>query len=280
MADVQPVGLISGDTTSVARKAGSVDGFGQDDEPQVDAEESDEQEIQSVSDLIALLDSWDRRSRPWFRGQVDKGWSLVPSGLRNASWIKHEGDMLKRFRQEVAGRASVQPAHDWDWVCLAQHHRLPTRLLDWTTNPLIGLYFAVERDDGHDGKADGRLFALDPYELNRISFGSDNVLLLGADQDLNDYLLASPSQQKRGPVAVVAQQTFGRLIAQSGVFTLSHHLDAQPLADALGPALSSWRVPLEKKERIRNELEALNIHSASVYLELDSFATRIRESYQ
>jgi hypothetical protein len=236
--------------------------------------------IRSVSDLIPLLDSWDRDSQRWFRGHVDQGWTLIPSARREAGWINHEGDMLKRFRQEVAGRTAVQPQHEWEWICLAQHHRLPTRLLDWTTNPLVGLYFAVESDGGMEGPADGRIYALDPYELNDRTFGSRTVLLLGSDRDLDDYLLSSTSIQKKGPVAVVAQQTFGRLIAQSGVFTLSHHRDAQPLTEAMGDSLSSWIVPLDAKEKIRNELDSLNIHKASVYLDLDHFATRIREFYE
>ena len=245
-----------------------------------EARDDAETEIASVADLLTILAATDPGKQKWFRGQVDSGWALVPSAKRSAGWIKAEGDMLKRFRQEVAGRTSLTPSHEWEWICLAQHHRLPTRLLDWSTNPLIGLYFAVESDDGGDGATDGALFALDPAELNERSFGAPNVLLLGVDRDLDDYLLDATSHQKRDPVAVVAQQSFGRLIAQSGVFTLTHHRDPLPLADSVAPILAKWTIPLTAKEQIRNELAALNIHAASVYVDPDRFAMRIHSLYE
>ena len=111
--------------------------------------------IESVGDLVNLLGTLEPGQQTWYREQVDRGWPLVPSAMRKAGWFPAEGDMLKLFRQEVAGRTRMSPAHEWDWVCLAQHHRLPTRLLDWSTNPLLGLYFAAEFDEGGASDAEG-----------------------------------------------------------------------------------------------------------------------------
>ncbi len=99
-------------------------------------------------------DSIQRYRSPFvFRGLSDKEYHLETSLMRlGGNYWQLERHLLRNFRK-YARFDSLELGSFWHLLSLAQHHGLPTRLLDWTYSPYIALHFAtssLERleDDG------------------------------------------------------------------------------------------------------------------------------------
>ena len=96
-----------------------------------------------------------------FRGQ-SRNWALKPSigrieRYRPATELQLL-NMFKRSALPMVAKSAI--ASNWDWLAVAQHHGLPTRLIDWTTNSLAAIFFAT--GEGAGTKSDGVIIATEP----------------------------------------------------------------------------------------------------------------------
>src|SRR5436190_20036268 len=97
-------------------------------------------------ELVSKLGTESEREEMWFRGVGKSTYKLVPglyrleSGLDRLSDDELRVQFSRRATPLVAGR---RPRDNWEWYCLMQHYRVPTRLLDWSDAALVALYFAL-----------------------------------------------------------------------------------------------------------------------------------------
>jgi len=119
----------------------------------------------------------------WFRGQSNFDWGLQPAAYRAESRMldgaahnvhRHEASTHLHWRLLAANQRSHHRS-DFDWLTLMRHHLRPSRVLDWSGNVLVGLYFAVggnypgKSDRNANVKKDGALYVLNARRLNYIT---------------------------------------------------------------------------------------------------------------
>lgn len=167
----------------------------------------------------------------WYRGCGSAVHPLLPTLYRHqrlktpTDLADLERQLMTRFRQRSIPYHSRSLIDDWDTLFFMQHYGVPTRLLDWTENPLIALHFALmgaSRTSTPSGKlafrSDAAVWMLDPVAWNRhalrhVSF--EGGVLSPVDEAIKGY---RPTPKFAGmhnqPVALYGAHNSTRIVAQ------------------------------------------------------------------
>jgi hypothetical protein len=228
--------------------------------------------ITSVETFLSRV--WELKDSAYlhlYRGQHED-FPLLPKLFRpprNAKTVrKTEDELLHQFKNRSPYLLPTKPDNDWDWLSLGQHFGLPTRLLDWTGNPLSALFFALDAD----------------------SHLSPTVYIYHAKEH---QIIDEDVKQTEHPFKIKQTRIFQpmghspRVAMQAGWHTVHriHGKDDKrrflPLEDMEYHQQKLDKVQIEPPalEPLRNELREMGIHHATIYGDLHTVCVSIAREF-
>jgi hypothetical protein len=255
----------------------------------------DETRVGSWPELHERLfdDSWNEglgryRSDFAFRGRWDADESLVTSltklGGDSATLERH---LLRNFRKYAASDA-VPVDSPWNWLALAQHHGLPTRLLDWTYSPYVALHFATAKREAFD--RDGAIWIVDyvrahheaPGKLRQcLESEGANVFTTEMLESVADDLSEFDRVGEDFVVFVEPPSFDERIVNQYALFSVmpSPHERMDRWLEERPELARRIVVPSELKWEVRDKLDQANITERVLFPGLDGLATWLKRYF-
>lgn len=202
-----------------------------------------------------------------------------------------EEHILRNFIRYSRAHNRGNATNDWEELISAQHHGVPTRLLDWTYSPLVAAFFATR--PYHAGlERDRAVWRLDWQVVHR-AFELPPLALLVRDLEsvLGDRKRASPWEvfgrdRDAHPFACLVEPPSldARIVTQAAVFTISSDkwtsFDAFLEAHDLGRALTKYVIPAKCVALLRDQLDLMGIDERRLFPDLDGLAASIRRYYE
>lgn len=223
--------------------------------------------ISSITDYLEVVEAFSDEDEVLFRGQRRNSWTLAPTigrlQLRSHTNLREtERELIRAFRRESPPYVVRDFRDDWEMLAMAQHHGLATRLLDWTANPLAGLWFAVKEPPQNRERGCVLMFALE---------AGDHV----ADRE------------STSPFAIKKTKFFQpnhltpRIVAQAGWFSV-HSWNGKRELFARLDHITAYRgrierilIPAKSFSPLRASLDRLGIHHASMFPDLDGLTEHL-----
>lgn len=199
-----------------------------------------------------------------------------------------EEHILRNFVRYSRAYLPTTPSSDWELLVIAQHHGVPTRLLDWSYSPLVAAHFAIS--SVHPGDACA-IWRLDWQKVHRAFDLPELVFLIDDLRAL--HLVDSEEAFTPWDLFTGTASNFAclieppsldtRIVAQAAAFTLCSEntipFETFLARHELSDALTKFIVPADAVHHLRDQLDLVGIEERHLFPNLDGVAASIRRYY-
>lgn len=239
-----------------------------------------------------FADSWREgikrfRSQFVFRGAPRTSHGLETS-LQTGGFVKYESHLLSSFRKYAVSR-EVYRDWIWNWLSLAKHHGLPTRLLDWTYSPYVAMHFATHNLT--DFSEDGAIWCVDYAKTNELLPRALRKQLEGEDANIFTAEMLNRVATSLEEFDALSQNDFvaffeppsldERIVNQFALFSIPSRADLQ-LEELLRQGEDRYRrviFPATLKWEIRDKLDQANITERVLFPGLDGLSQWLKRYF-
>jgi len=245
---------------------------------------------QKLFDYSWQSDIMRHRSPFVFRGLSDKEYDLKTSLVRlGGNYKQMEYHLLRNFRKYGQLDGIDSNFSDWKWMTIAQHHGLPTRLLDWTFSPFVALHFLTYDLNKYD--KDGAIWCVDfvkthdylPSSLkDEIRNVNSNVFTIGMiESKLNSLSDLENLSNEEFVIFFEPPSMDSRIVNQYALFSIMNNSNFQidKFLEKKNDLVFKYIIPKELKWEIRNKLDQANISERMLFPGLDGLAQWLKRHY-
>jgi hypothetical protein len=248
------------------------------------------EELQSKLYEGSWQDELERFRSPFaFRGIANA--NLPPATTLSrlgGEYERREQSLLRNFRK-YAHRNAVHIDSLWNWLALAQHHGLPTRLLDWTFSPYVALHFATV--DAMEWNNPAAIWCVDLLRIKRHLPSRLTKLLKQEDSDVLTIEMLDHAAPTLKAFEKLSRKPFvaffeppsldDRIVNQSALFSVMSSASGQ-LKDWLYVHPDLFHriiVPARLKREIRDKLDQANVNERVLFPGLDGLSQWLTRYY-
>lgn len=218
-----------------------------------------------MDDYLKVIEECTPSDEMLFRGQ-SQDWPLIPKIGRiekrdKRDHIKEvEGRITREFKRRQGSFSGINCDNDWELLCIAQHHGMPTRLLDWTTNALAALWFSVNKSKKGNGSSFVYIYCPKDSDFLDLEYSQNN-----GPYDIHNTMFFKPLVNN------------ARVQAQSGFFSVHSCHDEYGFLDFkkhsnLSGELIQIKIPNSYRWVIRYDLDRCGVNELSLFPDLDGLS--------